>query len=138
MDICTHSFYLDFLWNSHEWYKINNYNDFVRAISWCAVNLITAYCYFVIPYEISKWSHAVKSMATSWIGMCFIGFIVFCGLHHIVDVIIMPTAPWWAILTVNVPLALVSLGTYIYIWYNRDLILGVLQAIEDLIISGEK
>ena len=28
-----HQYFLDFIWNNHEWYKIDNLNDFIRAIT---------------------------------------------------------------------------------------------------------
>jgi hypothetical protein len=122
-----HAYYLDFLWNYHDWYHIENVNDFVRAVLWCVANIVTAFCYFVIPYEIWLWRRELASTAAIITGFGFIFFIALCGMHHVVDVIIMQTAPWWAVLMVNVPMALASLATAYFIVTNRQLIIDVLR-----------
>ncbi len=127
-----HVYWLDFLWNNHDWYKIDNLNDFVRALTWCGTNLLTSFCYIAIPYEIYKWRQTLKFVSSSMIGLGFIVFIFLCGIHHLVDVIIMPTAPWWAIISVNIPMAIASLLTYYNISRNRPLIIELLQELEDL------
>ncbi len=136
--IMDHAFYLDFLWNNHSWYKIENLNDFIRALLWCAANAITAFSYLAIPWEIWLWRKVLPFFSTNIVGIGFVSFIVACGLHHLVDIVIMPTAPWWAILWVNIPMAIVSAATWIYIRVNRGMIIKILRAIVELIEKKNK
>lgn len=122
-------YYLDFMWSTHDWNQISNFTDFLRAITWCTANLVTAFCYLAIPVEIWYWRKDLNYLSTSLIGLGFMSFIAFCGLHHIVDVIIMQTAPWWAIWTVNIPMMLASLATWIFIRVYRQQIVGILRLI---------
>jgi len=134
-----HSNYiLDFLWNDHSWYTINSFDDFSRAILWCLANLVTAFAYYGIPWEIWQWRKQLPFYSSAMVGLLFISFIIACGTHHIVDVIIMPTAPWWAVLWVNIPMAAVSLATWIYIRNNRPMILKILQGILKMMEANKK
>ncbi len=128
-----HAYYLDFLWNNHSWYKIEDINDFIRALLWCFANLITGLAYLAIPYEIWLWRKVLPFFSTNIVGLGFVMFIVACGTHHLVDIIIMPTAPWWAILWVNIPMAAVSFATWVYIRVNREMIMKILESIVVLI-----
>ena len=99
------------------------------------VNIVTGLAYLGIPYEIWKWRKALSSRAANYLSILFVAFITFCGLHHFVDVIIMPTAPWWAILSVNLPMALVSAVTLFYLQRNRELLIKLLEEIGELLAS---
>ncbi len=136
--IMEHGYFLDFLWNNHSWYKIENLNDFVRAILWCSANFVTGVAYLAIPYEILLWRKVLPFFSTNIVSVGFVSFIVACGTHHLVDIVIMPTAPWWAILWVNIPMAIVSAATWVFIRANRKMILKILQAIVELLEKKDK
>jgi len=127
------AYWLDFLWNDHSWYVIHDANDFVRAVLWVVTNLLTALAYYAIPYEIWLWRNELSSIAARIVGFGFVMFILLCGTHHIVDVIIMPTAPWWAVWVINVPMAVASIGTMWFIQKNRNLLLEVLRVLNRLV-----
>lgn len=120
---------MEHILNDHSWYKIDTVEDIARSVLWISENLTTAISYFLIPNEINHWSEHLDFPVTKAIAIAFIGFIVFCGLHHIVDVVVMPTAPWWAILSVNLPMALFSVATAVYLRKLRKPIMSVLDAI---------
>jgi hypothetical protein len=126
--------HLGWLLNSHDWYKIDDCWDAIRAGMWITTNLVTALCYYAIPYEIYHWSRAIPLKSVWLVGVGFIGFIVACGTHHVVDVVIMPTAPWWAIWSVNAPMMLFSLATWLMIRYQRVKIILALQALTGLLL----
>lgn len=114
--------------NDHSWYRIDSISDLVRSILWILINLATGISYFLIPIEIYHWSKAISFPVINLITTAFIGFIVFCGLHHFVDIAIMPTAPWWAILSVNIPMGIFSIATAIVLRRLRKSIVSVLSA----------
>lgn len=117
------------LWSDHSWFVLTTEWDWLRVVLWCVANLITAFTYFAIPVEIWKWYKAVPMPSTLWISTAFISFIMFCGIHHLVDVIIMPTAPWWAIFTANIPMAIASVATWVLLGRLQSTILIGLRAI---------
>lgn len=124
---------LHYLMNAHDWYTLETTLDHVRAWLWCISNLVTFAAYFLIPAEIAWWRSCLPLRSTSIIGGLFIAFIVACGLSHLVMVAIMPTAPWWAVLGVYVPMAVVSLATVIVLRRHRSQILQVLQSMMRLL-----
>ena len=130
------TYYLNFLWNNHSWYAINNMNDFVRAIVWCLTNLITGFCYVAIPYEIWMWRNRLKFISSTIIGWGFIAFITLCGMSHLAMTAIMPTGPWWAIIFVYGPMTIASLATWLFIRTHRDSIVEILELIGDLIVAN--
>jgi len=115
-----------FVLNDHSWYRIDDTWDVARAALWCAANLVTAFCYFAIPWELRHWRRELPYQSVALIATMFMGFIFFCGVHHVVDVLIMPTAPWWAIWTANIPMAGFSIATWIIIRRQRRGIMWVL------------
>jgi hypothetical protein len=122
-----HDALISALLNDHSWYRIETPLDYLRAILWCLGNFATAFAYFLIPNELRHWRRELPFAATSLIGALFIGFITFCGLSHFAMLFIMQTAPWWAVLLIYVPMALVSLATVYVIRRDRALILAVLR-----------
>jgi len=130
-------FFLSWILNTHEWYKIEDWWDVTRSLLWITTNLITAFCYYAIPWEIYHWRKALPLKAVGIIGIGFILFILACGTHHIVDVIIMPTAPWWAIWSVNIPMAIVSFWTWFIIMNQRNNIITVLEALKGIFLDNK-
>lgn len=51
---------------------------------WYVCQLLTAMAYFHIPYEMRGWVRGIDIMGLQRIVALFVGFIVFCGLHHAV------------------------------------------------------
>ena len=134
-----HVYHLDFLWNNHDWYKIENNAHFIRALVWCTANLVTAYAYFAIPWELYNWlGDAVRITATRIIALGFIAFITLCGMSHVAMVLVMPTGPWWATLLVYVPMAVVSLATAIFLKVNRKRIIEILNLLGALFGTNKK
>ncbi|MBS0473249.1 MAG: hypothetical protein JSR60_19420 [Proteobacteria bacterium] len=131
-----HDALISALMNNHAWYHIDTPLDYFRAILWCLANFTTAIAYFLIPNELRHWSKVLPFAASSLIGNLFIGFIMFCGLSHLTMLLIMQTAPWWAVLVIYVPMAVVSVATVIVIRRDRALILGVLQSVGRALKSG--
>lgn len=115
------------LLNDHSWYRIDTPLDYLRAILWCLANFVTATAYFLIPNELRHWRRVLPFAATSLIGTLFIGFIFFCGLSHFAMLLIMQTAPWWVILLVYMPMAIVSAATVVVIRRDRAMIVAVLE-----------
>jgi len=115
--------------NNHSWYHIETPADYLRAGLWCLANFVTATSYFLIPNEIKYWRKALPFGAASLIINLFISFIAFCGLSHLVMLLIMQTGPWWATLLVYVPMAMVSAATVVVIRRNRRLIVDVLEGV---------
>jgi hypothetical protein len=132
----TSAFFFSWILNDHSWYKIDNYWDVARALIWISTNLVTAFCYYAIPWEIYQWRKALPLKSVAVVGFGFILFIVSCGTHHIVDVIIMPTAPWWAIWSVNVPLEISSLATWLVIRNQRAFIISALRSLREIYSNG--
>lgn len=124
---------LQFLMNAHSWYTLDTPSDHVRAWLWCVSNFLTFASYFLIPFEIKLWSTCLPFRSTKTISRLFITFIVACGLSHLVMIVIMPTAPWWAILTVYLPMAGVSLATVLVLRRHRSQIVQVLQSMARLL-----
>ena len=117
------------LLNNHSWYRIDTPLDYVRAGIWCAANLATAIAYFCIPYELRLWRRTLRLFASSRVGLLFIGFIALCGASHLAMLAIMQTAPWWAVLLIYLPMAIVSLCTVSVMRRDRVLILQVLNGV---------
>ncbi|HEX2590702.1 MAG TPA: hypothetical protein VHL34_04375 [Rhizomicrobium sp.] len=113
--------------NGHDWYRVETPLDYLRAALWCAANLVTAVAYFFIPAEIGHWQAALPFATSTLIGRLFMGFIAFCGLSHLSMLAIMQTAPWWAVLTIYLPMALVSVATVLVLRRERSLIVAVLS-----------
>ena len=124
---------LQYLMNEHTWYTLETPWDQVRAWLWCLSNLITFASYFLIPAEIKRWQQCLPFQSTKVISGLFIAFIVACGLSHLVMIIVMPTAPWWAVLGVYLPMAIVSLSTVVVLQRHRRQILQVLQSMMRLL-----
>jgi hypothetical protein len=95
--------------NDHAWYTLATGWDYVRMILTVASNLAIAYAYFAIPYEILQWYRATRFVFVLMLSAGFIGFISYCGLHHVKDIIIMPTQPWWGLIGFDLPLAIYSI-----------------------------
>jgi hypothetical protein len=121
--------FIQMLVNNHSWYHIVTPLDYLRAALWCLANLITATAYFLIPSEIKTWRKALPFGATSLIINLFIAFIAFCGVSHLVMIVIMPTGPWWATLLIYLPMAAVSAATVIVIRSQRRVIIEVLESV---------
>jgi len=128
MDMPTHDLVHGLL-NAHSWYRIDTPLDYLRAGLWCVSNLATALAYFFIPNEIRYWRRVLPFTTSTLLGNLFIAFIAFCGLSHLSMLAIMQTAPWWAILLVYLPMAIVSVATVIVMRKERALILSVLESV---------
>jgi len=118
---------VQFLLNGHSWYRIETPLDWVRATLWCVANFLTAVAYFAIPNELRSWRKALPFAASTTIGSLFIAFITLCGASHFAMLFIMQTGPWWVILLIYLPMAVVSLATVLVLRLNRTLILSVLE-----------
>jgi len=118
---------VQFLMNSHTWYRIETPLDWVRATLWCVANFLTAAAYFAIPNELRGWRKALPFPASSLIVLLFIAFIALCGASHFAMLFIMQTGPWWAVLLIYLPMAVVSVATVLVLRLNRRLILTVLE-----------
>jgi hypothetical protein len=118
-----------FVLNAHDWYRIETPADYVRATLWCLSNAATAIAYFLIPNEIRHWRRVLPFAATALIARLFIAFIFFCGLSHLAMLFIMQTGPWWAILVIYVPMAIVSIATVVVIRLERHLIVSLLEGV---------
>jgi len=128
MDMPSHDLVQGLL-NTHDWYRIDTPLDYLRAGLWCVSNLATALAYFFIPNELRYWRRVLPFATSSLLGSLFIAFIAFCGLSHLSMLAIMQTAPWWAILLIYLPMAIVSVATVIVMRRERELILSVLETI---------
>lgn len=128
MDMPSHDVVQGFL-NAHSWYRIDTPLDYLRAGLWCVSNLATALAYFFIPNELRYWRRVLPFAASTLLGTLFIAFIAFCGLSHLSMLAIMQTGPWWAILLIYLPMAIVSVATVIVMRKDRALILSVLESI---------
>lgn len=115
--------------NDHDWYRLDTAWDWVRLALWCAANVITGAAYFAIPVEIWHWRQVLPFRSASLIGFAFLCFILLCGMSHFAMLAVMATAPWWAILFVYAPMAVVSILTAWLIRRERVVILGALKAI---------
>ena len=115
--------------NQHSWYHFDTALDQFRAFLWCASNFATALAYFLIPREIRQWRKALSFSASSLIGNLFFWFIALCGFSHFAMLAIMQTGPWWAVLLIYLPMAVVSLATVWVIRAQRGLILLALNRI---------
>lgn len=118
-----------FLINDHSWYRFVTVGDYVRAALWCLSNLATSLSYFLLPIEIRHWRVALPFKSTALIGTLFISFIATCGASHLSMLIIMPTAPWWVIITIYLPMAFVSLATAVVVRRERRLIVAALKGV---------
>ena len=125
MDMPSHDLVHGLL-NAHSWYRIDTPLDYLRAGIWCVSNLATGLAYFFIPNELRYWRRALPFASSTLLGTLFIAFIAFCGLSHLSMLLIMQTAPWWAILLIYLPMAIVSVATVIVMRKDRQLILSVL------------
>jgi hypothetical protein len=123
----AHADFARSLLNDHSWYHIVTPLDYLRAGLWCLSNFVTAAAYFLIPNELRHWRRVLPFSATSLIGALFIGFIFFCGLSHFAMLLIMQTAPWWVVLLIYLPMALISAATVVVLRRDRALILSVLE-----------
>lgn len=129
MDMHPASDFVHAFMNNHSWYHIDTPLDYVRASLWCLSNLATAMSYFLIPVEIRHWRRVLPFAASTLIGSLFIGFIAACGASHFAMLFIMQTAPWWAVLLIYVPMAIVSVATVVVIRNERELIVRVLESV---------
>jgi len=127
---------VQFWMNDHSWYRIVTTADTVRAALWCLSNLVIAVSYFLLPVEIRRWRLALPFRSTALIGSLFIAFIAFCGLSHLVMLILMQTAPWWAILLVYLPTGLLSLAAAAVVRRERHLIVADLEGIGAALAEG--
>jgi hypothetical protein len=134
MDMPSHDVVQGLL-NAHSWYHIETPLDYLRAGLWCLSNLATALAYFFIPNELRYWRRVLPFATSSLLGSLFIAFIAFCGLSHLAMLAIMQTAPWWAILLVYLPMAVVSVATVIVMRKERALILLVLDSISKALMA---
>jgi hypothetical protein len=134
MDMPSHDVVQGLL-NAHSWYHIETPLDYLRAGLWCLSNLATALAYFFIPNELRYWRRVLPFATSSLLGSLFIAFIAFCGLSHLAMLAIMQTAPWWAILLVYLPMAVVSVATVIVMRKERALILLVLESISKALMA---
>jgi|SRR5690349_1626792 hypothetical protein len=134
MDMPSHDVVQGLL-NAHSWYHIETPLDYLRAGLWCLSNLATALAYFFIPNELRYWRRVLPFSTSSLLGSLFIAFIAFCGLSHLAMLAIMQTAPWWAILLVYLPMAVVSVATVIVMRKERALILLVLESISKALMA---
>jgi len=128
MDMPSHDLVQGLL-NAHYWYHIDTPMDYLRAGLWCVSNLATALAYFFIPNEIRYWRKVLPFATSTMLGSLFIAFIAFCGLSHLSMLVIMQTAPWWVILLIYLPMAIVSVATVIVMRKDRQLILSVLESV---------
>jgi hypothetical protein len=53
-------------------------------------------------------------------------------------IIIMPTAPWWAVLIIYVPTALASVATAYVVRRERVLIIAALKGVGAALMRGDK
>ena len=134
MDMPSHDLVQELL-NTHSWYRIDTPLDYLRAGLWCVSNLATALAYFFIPNELRYWRRVLPFAASSLLGGLFIAFIAFCGLSHLAMLFIMQTAPWWAILLIYLPMAIVSVATIIVMRKERALILSVLESVSKALMA---
>lgn len=134
MDMPSHDLVQELL-NTHSWYRIDTPLDYLRAGLWCVSNLATALAYFFIPNELRHWRKVLPFASSALLGALFIAFIFFCGLSHLSMLLIMQTAPWWAILLVYLPMAIVSVATVIVMRKERALILSVLESISKALMA---
>jgi hypothetical protein len=134
MEMPSHDLVQGFL-NAHSWYRIDTPLDYLRAGLWCVSNLATALAYFFIPNELRHWRKVLPFATSALLGTLFIAFIFFCGLSHLSMLLIMQTAPWWAILLVYLPMAIVSVATVIVMRKERALILSVLETISKALMA---
>lgn len=118
-----------FLINNHSWYTFETPADHLRAALWCLSNLMIGLSYLMLPAEIWRWRLALPFKSIALFSTLFIGFIAFCGISHLTMIIIMPTAPWWAVLLIYVPTALVSLATAVVVRRERRLIVAALEGV---------
>jgi hypothetical protein len=126
----------DLMLNANAWYRIETPLDYVRAGLWCASNFVTAISCFLIPQELSHWQRKMPFPASALIGQLFIAFIFLCGLSHLAMLAIVQAGPWWATLSVCLPMAIVSVGTVVVIRRDRKLILAVLVSVAQGIKGG--
>lgn len=121
------------LWSYHEWFVLDSGWDWARLWLWCLSNFAVFAAYFLIPVEICHWRKAIPFKWTSLIGLLFVVFITLCGVSHFAMIIIMPTGPWWAIIFVFVPLALISIATVFVMRRLRGPIVLALAAVKKVI-----
>ena len=107
--------------------------DPLRAGVWVASNLVVGLSYFGIPNEIRHWSHAFNLDTGAMVARLFRAFIVYCGVSHIAMVLIMPTTRWEMILFFFLPLAGVSLATYVILRMMRQRILAAIGQMRELL-----
>lgn len=105
----------------------------LRSIVWATSNLLVAYAYFGIPHEIRLWSKAINLDMSGLVARLFRAFIVYCGVSHLAMVLVMPTTRWEIILFFFMPLAVVSLATYIVLRVSRQRILVNLTRARELL-----
>ena len=123
--------------NDHSWYTLDSTADYVRAGLWCLCNLTIGASYLMLPVEIWRWRLALPFRSTALIGILFVCFIAFCGISHLTMIIIMPTAPWWAVLIIYVPTALASVATAYVVRRERVLIIAALKGVGAALMRGD-
>lgn len=117
-----------YLFNGHAFYTLNTPWDHLRAWLWCISNLVVCAAYLAIPREIYFWNLQIPLVSFQWFAFLFISFIALCGISHVMMILVMPTAPWWAILYISIPLAVVSSLTMRALQDSRGLIGEALNA----------
>ncbi|GAA0548906.1 hypothetical protein FHS83_001051 [Rhizomicrobium palustre] len=138
MDAGSAQYVSHLVMNDHTWYRLITTADYVRAGLWCLSNLVIGISYLMLPVEIWHWRTALPFRSTAVIGALFVAFIAFCGISHLSMVVIMQTAPWWAVLLIYVPTAAVSLGTALLVRRERGLILAALQGVGAALAQGKE
>lgn len=121
------------LWSDHAWFTLESSSDWARLILWCLSNFAVLVSYFLIPLELCYWRKAIPFQWTSFVGLLFVAFITLCGISHLAMIVIMPTGPWWSIIFVFVPLALISVATVLVLRRLRGSIVLALSAVKKVI-----
>jgi len=124
--------------NDHSWYHFVTVADYVRAGLWCLSNLAIAVSYLLLPIEIRQWRLALPFKSSALIGTLFFAFIGLCGISHLVMVVIMQTAPWWATILIYLPTGIVSLVTVAVARRERHLIISALQGVSAALAEGKR
>lgn len=120
---------IEYLFNDHHWYMLHDGWDHVRAWIWVLTNIITGVSYFLIPMELQVWRYSMPTAYMRVLAGLFSAFIGLCGTSHFVMVVVMPTAPWWAIWFPFMPMAVVSLMTWLVLRVMRRDIRSLLEAV---------
>lgn len=95
------------------------------GILWMEVfaNVTIALAYFSIPVALFYFIGKRKDLPHQHIFLLFGFFIIFCGIGHLVDVILIWNPIYWVKATVDFATASVSIGTAIVLWPLLPLLL---------------